>query len=318
MNAQSLFHWFKNSQPNLSPGRRHAACAVAVIAASALTVSVATVFSASSKPSTPPAASTAVMNTALSLNEDANAYTVTLALPNGSAPQINVRMEGDTLHIASGGTPGGARFEQNLLLPQADVSANPDIKREGNQLVVTVPKGDDGSAATAQNHNPAPVIQPSAPAPVIPPNFDAWNRNVSDQFARMQRQMNAMMNAAFQNFGTADPFADMIGGGSLGGGLPEGGTVRIQDKPDAYVVHARMPSDEMKNVHVSVDNDRLLKLSAEASSSSNGQGSQSMQRSEFTQMLTLPGPVRSKDMKIDQKNGELQITLPKDNGATAS
>jgi HSP20 family molecular chaperone IbpA len=258
------------------------------------------------------------MNTALSLNEDAKAYTVTLALPSGNAPQINVRMEGRTLHIASGGTQGGARFEQNLLLPQADVSASPDIKREGNQLLVTVPNGNDNSAATAQA-NPAPAIQqPSSPAPVIPPNFDAWNHNVADQFARMQQQMNAMMNAAFQNFGAADPFAGMIGGGGLGGGLPEGGTVRIQDNPDAYVVHARMPADEMKNVHVSVDNDRLLKLSAEASTSSNGQGSQSMQRSEFTQMLTLPGPVRSKDMKIDQKDGELRITLPKDNGATAS
>jgi len=79
-----------------------------------------------------------------------------------------------------------------------------------------------------------------------------------------------------------------------------------------------MPAEEMKNVHVSVDNDRLLKLSAEASSSTNGQGAQSMQRSEFTQMLTLPGPVRSKDMKIDQKDGELQITLPKDTGATGA
>ena len=314
MKTPSLFHWFKKSNPNTSSLRRHAACAVTVIAASAAIVSVATVLSASPVGSKTNA--TPVMNTSLSLNEDAKVYTVTLALPTGNAPQIDVRMEGSTLHVASGGASTGARFEQNLLLPEADPSASPVIKRQGDQLIVTVPKGSGDNSATAQS--PTNAIQPSSPAPSIPPNYDAWNRNVFAQFARMQQQMDAMMNAAFQNFGAADPFADMIGGGSLGSGLPAGGTVRIQDQPDAYVIHARMPADELKNVHVSVDNDRLLKLSSEAASSTNGQGMQSQQRSEFTQMLTLPGPVRSKDMKIDQKNGELQITLPKENGAKAS
>lgn len=312
MNAKSLFRWFQSSPSNPSPARRHAMCAVAVIAASALIVSLATVMSASNNSPTPGGTSTAVMNTALSLREDAKAYTVTLSLPRGDAPQIDVRLEGDTLHIASGGAAGGARFEQNLLLPEADVSASPVIKREGEQLVVTVPKGDGSTSATAQNSSP--TLQRNSPAPAVPPNFDAWGRNVSRQFARMQQQMDAMMNQAFQNFGSADPFAGLVGGG-LASTLPSGGAVQIQEQADAYVVHARMPAEEMKDVHVSVDNDRLLKISAQASTSTNGHGAQSMQRFEFTQMLTLPGPVRSKDMKIDQKDGELQITLPKDNGA---
>jgi|GEM_PF-791205 len=311
MNANSLFPWLKkaNETSKSTPARRHHALAITMIAASAIVVSIATVVSASPQVATP------VMNTALSLSEDAKAYTVTISLPGADAPQIDVRLEGDTLHIASGGAAGGARFEQNLLLPEADVSASPVIKRQGEQLLVTVPKGDGSSSATAQNSSPA--LQPNSPAPAMPSNFDAWGRNVSRQFARMQQQMDAMMNQAFQNFGSADPFAGLIGSG-LASTLAAGGTVQIQEQADAYVVHARMPAEEMKNVHVSVDNDRLLKLSAEASSSTNGQGAQSMQRSEFTQMLTLPGPVRSKDMKIDQKDGELQITLPKDTGATGA
>jgi len=316
MKAKPLFPWFQKSNANSPLLRRSAVCAVTVIATSAAIVSVATVFSASSATNSnaaPPSATTAVMNTSLSLTEDAKAYTVTLTLPAGNAPQLNVRMEGDTLHIASGGGAGGARFEQNLLLPEADPSASPLIKRQGGQLLVTVPKGAGGSIA----QSPATMTPTTSSAPIVPPNYDAWSRNVFNQFARMQQQMDAIMNQAFQNFGSADPFAGMVGGG-FASALPSGGAVQIQDQPDAYVVHARLPADELKNVHVSVDNDRLLKLSSEASSSTNGQGAQSMQRSECTQMLTLPGPVRSKDMKIDQKDGELQITLPKDAGAKAS
>ena len=41
------------------------------------------------------------------------------------------------------------------------------------------------------------------------------------------------------------------------------------------------------------------------------QGMSSMKSGQYEQLITLPGPVKEKSMKVVRKNGTIAVTLPK-------
>ena len=233
----------------------------------------------------------AAMNSAVNLAENSDDYTITLAVANGSEPRMDIRMDGDTLRIASGKSAGGASYEQSFVLPQADIAQSPKFDRQPDKLVITVPKR--SGAANA----------PGATMPQSMAGMDAWSQQLMGQFQRMQQQMDSMMNRAMSNVGQANPFADVMGSGLMA----SGGGVQMQDKGKDYVIHASVPGGTLKDVKVTVDDDRVLKISAKDETTTGN----SYQSSNYMQVLTLPGPVDAGQIKVDQGKGELVITLPK-------
>src|ERR1051326_4059407 len=90
----------------------------------------------------------------------------------------------------------------------------------------------------------------------------------------------------------------------------------VQDRGDHFEVRADLPNTDQKNVKVTSDGDREVRVDVtqQQQQTKNGQNGAQSTFSEFgsyDQVVTLPAPADMKDMKIDHQNGELVITIPK-------
>ena len=241
----------------------------------------------------------------IEVSEDAANYTITIA--NSSAQRTGIRTEGQTLRLTSQDPSSGVRMEQSLSLPKSDPTQSVQMSQEKEKLVLTVPKvGNNGAlSAMTANLKPAPVrpgavtAQPGiAPAPR---DIDSMAATID----RMQRQMARVMSQAMAGMDNDFSLQGIQARPSLSGSM--GGAVDIQDAGASYVVRAKVPGSAAQNVSVSVDNERVLKISAKDESS----GANGYRSANFSQVFTLPGPVDSSKMKVENENDALVITLPK-------
>ena len=80
------------------------------------------------------------------------------------------------------------------------------------------------------------------------------------------------------------------------------------------MVHAYLPQHEIKDVNVTAEG-RTLKIAAKAEESTgqpeHGNGFAFTRKEQFSQDLTLPGPVQAAKMKVERKAGMITVTLPK-------
>ena len=92
-------------------------------------------------------------------------------------------------------------------------------------------------------------------------------------------------------------------------------TLNVQDRGDHFEVRADLPNTDQKNVKVTTDGDREVRVDVtqQQEQTKNGNGAQSTysEFGSYDQVVTLPAPADMKDMKIDHQNGELVITIPK-------
>lgn len=242
-----------------------------------------------------------VLSSSVDVKEDASTYTIQLTIPEKDSANLDVRMEGKTLHIASG-QPGGARQEQSFALPRAQKGSTLNMKRENGQVVITVPKNaHQGVAGTSVPPQVSTMQQDS---------FDSVRNQILSQFARMRQQMDQMMSE--DSNGGSDPLQALLSGsGLMAGATPSGGLFQLQEQKDKYILSARIPEEQAKNIKIAVDNDRVLKITSEEKTSSGNGGFSTSRSSNFTQAMSLPGPVKTEQVSMDYKDGCFEITLPK-------
>jgi HSP20 family molecular chaperone IbpA len=94
----------------------------------------------------------------------------------------------------------------------------------------------------------------------------------------------------------------------------------LRDRKNHFELHAYLP-DVVKasDVNVKIDNDRTLHVSVsqrkqETKNTSAGSASFT-ELGRYEQVVTLPEPVKSTDMKIERKGHEVVITVPKANAS---
>lgn len=89
----------------------------------------------------------------------------------------------------------------------------------------------------------------------------------------------------------------------------------VRDRGDHFEVRADLPNTDQKDVKVTSDGDREVRVDVtqHQEQTKNGNGAQSTysEIGSYDQVVTLPAPADMKDMKIDHQNGELVITIPK-------
>jgi HSP20 family protein len=91
-----------------------------------------------------------------------------------------------------------------------------------------------------------------------------------------------------------------------------GSSLDVKDEGNNYVVRAYLPDRNTKDVDVTVEG-RTLRIGAKVEETTNEKGKRAIitHKAQYSQILTLPGPVQADKMKVDKKEGMLIVTLPK-------
>jgi HSP20 family molecular chaperone IbpA len=242
-----------------------------------------------------------ILNSSVDIQEDASAYSVRVGVPETT--DVNVRLAGSTLVLDSGASESGLRYEQRISLPRAQADAALGIKRTAGQLVISIPKGE-----------PAPTPGDMGLPSQIPMNagFDALRDQVLSQAANMLQQMNQEDAPAGGGANAQDLFSSILGSiaPQLQGKKASSG-FKVEDRGDAYLLTSVLPEEQARNVSVNVDNERAVTITSKHQKQSAAGGATAFSSGSSTQSMTLPGPVRGEELKIEYKNGRLEIVLPK-------
>src|ERR1041385_1585404 len=157
------------------------------------------------------------------------------------------------------------------------------------------------SSRIDQNKDEDPLLSPK--------DWDHWDP--FRDMERMQEQIDRAIRDATEKFSLA-PGAPVF--------RPDAGyssSFDLRDRKDHYELRAYLPDVNASDVNVKIDNDQTLHVSVkqqkqETKNTKNGSASIT-QLGEYEQVVTLPEPVRSQDMKIDRHGHEIVVTIPKAN-----
>jgi HSP20 family molecular chaperone IbpA len=166
-----------------------------------------------------------------------------------------------------------------------------------------------GASAWAESSpSPSPMASPNASnSSAATPAPGTW-----DPFADMQRMQNDMdqfFSKAMNQFGMNQDFLTMRNEPGFASSL------NVRDKGDHYEVDAFLPGAEMNDVKVTTEPNNSLRIAAsqakdEKNKSKTGE-TEVAQFGEYQQLVRLPGDARTKDFKLDRKQNEVVISVPK-------
>jgi len=141
-----------------------------------------------------------------------------------------------------------------------------------------------------------------------PKDWDPWSDDwdSSGQFSDLQKQMDDLMNR-------------MLPGQSIfnsqGFGLSQSSPrISINETGKEYTIVVTVPEGQEVELNTELS-DKTLKIFGKVSNASQNNGGdvfgRSLSTSQFSQSVTLPEPVVESGLTVDQKKGEIVITIPK-------
>lgn len=150
----------------------------------------------------------------------------------------------------------------------------------------------------------------NSPAPqqrTVSNTADEW-----DPFRHMER-MQEEINRAIRD--TTEQLKLSPGATVFGPDAGYSSSFDLRDRNDHYELRAYLPDVNASDVNVRVDNDRTLHVSVtqrkqQKKDTASSRGSFT-ELGQYEQVITLPEPVKSSDMKIDRRGHEIVITIPK-------
>ena len=134
--------------------------------------------------------------------------------------------------------------------------------------------------------------------------------NPIDEINDMQAQMDRMFNQMSEQFRTEPQLSGIVENPSYSVSL------NVRELKDRFEVTAFLPDAKASDVTVKLENNQTLKVNV-----SNRQSETSNQKNlttsvaewgQYEQVIQLPAPVKANQMKIERKDHELLITLPKE------
>ena len=241
-----------------------------------------------------------VATASVDLREDKDHYTLRLNLPDRDLEKVEIKLAGDTLRIVAPAGDKADRYEQTVVLTGVNPTVEPKIERRSkdNMIVVTVSKN-----PVLADKKPSLIL----PDPALMPTSD-WDFDVFARMEKMRREMDTIFADSFREFRTAPEYKGFFDEPRFGSSLD------LKEEGDNYVVRAYLPDRSTQNVNVTVE-DRTLKIEAKEQATTKKESEtgtlHTTRKAAYTQLVTLPGPVRSDEMKVEQKEGMLLVTLPK-------
>jgi HSP20 family molecular chaperone IbpA len=160
------------------------------------------------------------------------------------------------------------------------------------------------SASGAQVNLSSPALSATAE-----PSFGKNEWDPFRQMERMQEEIDPAIRSATKHF-ELNPGA-MVFRSDAG----YSSSFDLRDGKNSFELRAYLPDAKASDVNVRVDNDRTLHVGVtqrkeETKSTSGGSGSFT-ELGHYEQVVTLPEPVKSSEMKVDRHDHEIVITIPK-------
>ena len=117
-----------------------------------------------------------IATASVDLREQKDSYTVRLNMPSRDLEKVEIKLDGDELHIVAPADDKAGRYEQTVALAGVAPDAKPQIERKqkDNLIVVTVPK----SSSVAES---GPSL--TLPDPSLAPLSD-WDRDIFDRMEK--------------------------------------------------------------------------------------------------------------------------------------
>lgn len=162
-----------------------------------------------------------------------------------------------------------------------------------------------GQAAAARSLESG-TVQIPAPDTLFPGADDAWDpfREMRDLQAEMDKMFQRSISR-FQLSPMMDPFKNDTGY-SL--------SLDVRELKDRYEVRAYLPDAKATDAKVKLDGNRL-QVAVTNRPTADQQNTNSMVQTEewghYTQVVELAGKLNNNQMKVEHKNHELLITIPK-------
>lgn len=237
----------------------------------------------------------------IDLREDEHGYTLRLSLPGRDLDKVDIKLLGDTLRIVAPAGDSAGRYEQTVTLTGVNPNEEPKIERKpkDDMIVVTVRK----RPLTAEKKS-SPL---TAPDSMLSPLSD-WENDIFARMDKMNREMDVLFEEAFREFRSAPEHKNYFDEPRFGS------SIDLKEDRENYIFRAYLPDRSMKNVNVIVE-DRVLKIEAteqDTTKKDDKAGTlHSTRKAAYAQLVTLPGPVKSEQMKVEKKDGLLIVTLPK-------
>jgi HSP20 family molecular chaperone IbpA len=143
-------------------------------------------------------------------------------------------------------------------------------------------------------------------------SHDSTKSDVLDPFSEMER-MQADIDRAIRR--ATDSFRLAPGSDLLRRDLGFSSALDVRDRKDHFEISAYLPDTEASDVKVVTESDKTLRVTVsqkkeEKRDTANGRSSFS-ELGQYEQLVTLPEPIRSKDMKVERNGHEIVINVPK-------
>jgi HSP20 family molecular chaperone IbpA len=243
----------------------------------------------------------ATFASSVDLREQKDKYVARVYVPSGDTSKLKATMQDGALHITADNqrTVNGAneteQYEQVIDFPKPVNGAKMRVERKRDVVVITVPKTSVSAPAIAS----APNVASTSPVA----NSTAWEDQMLNDFDQMQEHMQQALQNAFPGDWLSNTSTSQLAS-----------AVNLEDQKDKYVVHFYLPNRDLTNVDVKFNNGRLELTAKEQKSRRNQSANSTVQssvRGQYEQMITLPGPVKDNEMKVERKSGAVIVTLPK-------
>ena len=123
---------------------------------------------------------------------------------------------------------------------------------------------------------------------------------------RLRQEMDRIVGQAFSEFRNRPEFKGFFDQAQFGSSFD------VQEEGDKYAIRAYLPERDMNNVNVSLEG-QVLKLEAQSQDTrqEEREGASFSKKVQYSQVLSLPGPVQADKMTVDRKENMLIVSLPK-------
>jgi HSP20 family molecular chaperone IbpA len=237
----------------------------------------------------------------MDLREQNDSYVMRLHLPERDIKSVEVNItDGRVLRVSAPASGAAGAYEQSVTLDMLVPGAKPEIEKRPDEGLVII-----RIAKTPSEKKPTPE-EATPSAKDLPESTDPWDVRMIEHMRRMGREMDDMFHEKADETPHRHDSRHWFDRRSFDSAYD------LRDEGEQYVVRVYMPERSMEEVKVAVRDQKLI-IDAVAEKCCLKKDGKMMihHMSQYSQSISLPGPVDAGRVVTERKRGMLLIRIPK-------